>query len=201
MIIYICIYICSTDGPHDESSHRFCLKKYAYTCMGIYVKYTQCKTKCKYMYHVHDYMHIHIHIYIYKSAYTYIYVYINKYIYIYIYIQHPWATQRVVKPLPFVAVNRRPRLQTGRNILFIHCNTLQHTATRCNTLQCIVRCNTLQHTAMHHNTLQHTATHCNTLQHTATHYHTPQYIVRCSPLAPSSSNKLLQHTATHCNTL
>ena len=38
---------------------------------------------------------------------------------------------------------------------FIHCNTLQHTATHCNTLQ---------HTATHCNTLQHTATHCNTLQ-------------------------------------
>jgi len=34
--------------------------------------------------------------------------------------------------------------------------SLQHTATYCNTLQ---------HTATHCNTLQHTATHCNTLQH------------------------------------
>jgi len=39
--------------------------------------------------------------------------------------------------------------------IMTHSNTLQHTATHCNTLQ--------------HNTLQHTATHCNTLQHTATH--------------------------------
>jgi len=38
-------------------------------------------------------------------------------------------------------------------------DTLQHTATHCNTLQ-----NTaLKHTATHYNTLQHTATHCNTL--------------------------------------
>ena len=38
--------------------------------------------------------------------------------------------------------------------------SLQHTATHCNTLQ---------HTATHCNTLRHTATHCNTLQNTATH--------------------------------
>ena len=36
------------------------------------------------------------------------------------------------------------------------CNTLQHTATHCNTLQYT------EHTATHCNTLQHTATHCNT---------------------------------------
>jgi len=61
-----------------------------------------------------------------------------------------------------------------------HCNTLQHTATHCNTLQLEAR-----HTAPHCNTLQHTATHCNALQlearHTAPHRNT------------------LQHTATHCN--
>ena len=39
------------------------------------------------------------------------------------------------------------------------CNTLQHTATHCNTLHSIADCNTLQHTATHCNTLQHTATH------------------------------------------
>jgi len=39
---------------------------------------------------------------------------------------------------------------------------IQHTATRCNTLQ------QLQHTSTHCNTLQHTAIHCNTLQHIAT---------------------------------
>jgi len=41
-----------------------------------------------------------------------------------------------------------------------HCNTLQHTATHCNTLQFIWY-------GAHCNTLQHTATHCNTLQHIA----------------------------------
>ena len=67
-----------------------------------------------------------------------------------------------------------------------NCNTLQHTATHCNTLgwatlytdmhtysqksgrYSIVDIQRL-HTATHCNTLQHTATHCNTLQHTATH--------------------------------
>ena len=82
-------------------------------------------------------------------------------------------------------------------------NTLQHTATHCNTLlqrtathwknlsetsqltglgrerltlqHTATHCNTLQHTATHCNTLQHTATHCNTLQHTATYYNTLQH--------------------------
>jgi len=89
-------------------------------------------------------------------------------------------------------------------------DSLQHTATHCNTLQhTATHCNTLQHTATqttmyiplersgeakrrlvyeywqnrYCNTLQYTATHCNTLQHTATLCNT------------------LQHTATHCNTL
>jgi len=63
-----------------------------------------------------------------------------------------------------------------------HCNTMYNTATHCSALQlAATHCNTLQHTAAHCNTLSHTATHCNTLQHTATHCNT------------------LQHTATHCN--
>jgi len=52
-----------------------------------------------------------------------------------------------------------------------HCITLQHTTTRCNTLQhiCMRVC---METPLYCNTLpqlQHAATHCNTLQHTATH--------------------------------
>jgi len=75
-------------------------------------------------------------------------------------------------------------------------NTLQYTATRCNTLQhlgCLCKnfryhsesilqvpltathCNTLQYTAtqrnaIHCNTLQYTITHCNTLQYTETRF-------------------------------
>jgi len=78
------------------------------------------------------------------------------------------------------------------------CNTLQHTATHCNTQVVVevVHPNAqLQQTAVHCNTLQHTATHCNTqvvvevvrpnaqLQHIVIHFNT------------------LQCTATHCNTL
>jgi len=68
------------------------------------------------------------------------------------------------------------------------CDTLQHTATHCNTLQhaATTHCNTLQHAATHHNVLpfvETSATQCNTLQYTATHRNT------------------LQHTATRCNTL
>ena len=48
---------------------------------------------------------------------------------------------------------------------FVHCNTLQYTATHCNTLQhTATHCNALQRTAIHCSTLQHNATHCNTLQ-------------------------------------
>jgi len=51
--------------------------------------------------------------------------------------------------------------------------TLQHTATYCNTPQhTATHCSTLQHTAAHCITLQHTATHYSTLQHTATHHNT-----------------------------
>jgi len=54
-------------------------------------------------------------------------------------------------------------------------HTATHCNTHCNTLYSIRTMgheserpfsNTLQHTATHCNTLQHTATHCNTLQHT-----------------------------------
>jgi len=87
----------------------------------------------------------------------------------------------------------------------LHSNTVQHTATHCNTLQfrhCNTHptyCNTQYECGLKwmldwirallrrtrciatHNTLQHTATHCNTLQHTAT--------------------QAQLHTSAHCNTL
>jgi len=93
----------------------------------------------------------------------------------------------------------------------LSCNTLQHTATHCNTRlswHWMARCNTLKHTAIRCNTLQHTATqvvfydirwliaaHCNTLQHTATRVVRDIWwciAIRCSTL---------QHTATYCSTL
>jgi len=85
-------------------------------------------------------------------------------------------------------------------------NTLQHSATLCNILQCTVayccttlldtllkciatHCNTLQtHVATHCNTLQQTATHSNILQHTATYYN-------------NTLQHTLQHTTPHCTTL
>ena len=86
-----------------------------------------------------------------------------------------------------------------------HCNALQHTATHCSTLQhTATYCNTLRHTATHCNTLQHTATHCNTLQHTATHC----TMTRTSHdswgrklYAETPMWNTLYLTATHCNTL
>jgi len=60
------------------------------------------------------------------------------------------------------------------------CNTLQHTATHCNTLETDrladggsgFGAGKTQCTATHCNILQHTAAHCNTRQHTATHGNT-----------------------------
>jgi len=101
-------------------------------------------------------------------------------------------------------------------------NTLQYTATCCNTLQhptthCI---NTHIHIHAHHTRSVKSATHCNTLQHAVTPYHT-LYIhthvtlrhtsPHCTMLwhtrqttrnieAPKIRN-LLQHAATRCNTL
>ena len=81
-----------------------------------------------------------------------------------------------------------------------HCNTLQHTATHCNTL--VLTCalfqigNTLQHTTTHCNTMQHTATHCNTWQHTPTLQHIATH---CNTLQYTA--EILQHTATHCTSL
>jgi len=53
----------------------------------------------------------------------------------------------------------------------LHCNTLQHTATRCNALprtRTATHCHALQHSATPCNTLQHLAIHCSTLQRTCT---------------------------------
>ena len=61
-------------------------------------------------------------------------------------------------------------LALARESFVTHCNTLQHTATHCNTL------NTRQHTATHDNTLYHPASPRTTLHHTAAH---------CNTLAPA----------------
>ena len=91
-----------------------------------------------------------------------------------------------------------------------HCNTLQHTAPclPANHIQSTdslqhtaTHCNTLQHTATHCNTLQHSATHCNTLQHSATHCNTLQYTVTRCTMSCSESHTIYRLTATHCNTL
>jgi len=68
-----------------------------------------------------------------------------------------------------------------------HCNTqqlsatlyttLQHITTRCNTGSATL-CNTLQETARDCNTLQHSATLCNTMQHSATLCNTLQHAQR-----------------------
>jgi len=105
--------------------------------------------------------------------------------------------------------------------------SLQHTATHCNTLHhTATHCNTLQHTATRYTSLHHTAQHCNKLQrtrdahvneswHTTTHawctrwWGRTRWWVRAHkrnqwppvPHMPSLVEQSLQHTATHCNTL
>ena len=97
----------------------------------------------------------------------------------------------------------------------IHCITLQHAATRCNTLHAHEKpyrvcaffaatyCNALQHAATHCNTLEMPYQFCavftaqgNTMQHTATY---------CKHTTLSSSRcfccNILQRTATRCNTI
>ena len=107
-------------------------------------------------------------------------------------------------------------------------NTLQRTATHCNTLQytskklqhigknhsivdCVFRnflffangthCNAMQRTAAHCNALQCSATHCNALPwHLIVDY--DFRIFFSSPMRhPAAHCSALQHTATHCNTL
>jgi len=89
-----------------------------------------------------------------------------------------------------------------------HCNTLQHTATHCNTphththLTCgaswfaICRMKTVPtDTATHCNTLQHTAKNCNTPQHT-THTHTPDmrsFMIRNLPREKSAHRTPLKN--------
>jgi hypothetical protein len=107
-------------------------------------------------------------------------------------------------------------------LLSLHCNTLQHIATHCNTLWgcrmlgaffiailiqvialilCILeysRNKTISQ--VHCNTLQHTATHCNTLQHTATHCQTHRH-TSTQHTVKQDVACTLQDTATLCNTL
>jgi len=98
-------------------------------------------------------------------------------------------------------------------------NTLQHTATHCNTLlrvmlekwsgqvrigmrkmdgfRTFVR---MQHTVTHCNTLQYTEAHCNTLKHTATHCNTLYTKRREARTCTATHCNTLQHTATRCHT-
>ena len=80
-------------------------------------------------------------------------------------------------------------------------NTLQHTATPCNTLQLKGELQCPQHTATHCNTLQHTATHCNTRHCNKPKLKGELHCPQSSPPATATHCNTLQHTATYCNTL
>jgi len=108
-----------------------------------------------------------------------------------------------------------------RNTRATHYNTLQHTATHCNTLQqqtatrwfhktprkrypssrhTAAHCNTLQHISAHCSTLQHTAARCSTLQHKATQCNTVQHGATHYNTLQHTATHIAPHTATHCNT-
>jgi kynurenine formamidase len=122
----------------------------------------------------------------------------------------------------FAPVVRSEASKTRKRALSQRSNTLQHTATHCNTLQHrhrnwapSQRSNPLQHTATHCNivtfscasrraqdhTLQHTATtgeiHCNKLQQTATTNCIATVFLRTSRRAGCTLCNTLQHSATH----
>jgi len=93
-------------------------------------------------------------------------------------------------------------------------NTLQNTATRCNTLlhtqlKSLVSCRELLGTATHCNTIQnnathtatHTATQCSTLQHTQVNSPQVKGLKFLQDFKGTVAHcNSLQHTATHCNT-
>ena len=93
----------------------------------------------------------------------------------------------------------------------MYCNTLQHAATRCNTLQyrplvAVSLANpfavlgyVLQHTATHYNTLQHTGTHCNTLERTTTQ--TVCCSVAGSPLCSAQVSNAIHYNTVHTDLL
>ena len=103
--------------------------------------------------------HAYIHTYIYTYIHTYTYTYIHTYIH---------ATLMHRRPISVQSMDMSPYVCPH--------NSLQHTATHCNTLQQAPDFGTVngaQDMSPYeclHNSLQLTATDCNTLQHTATHY-------------------------------
>jgi len=91
---------------------------------------------------------------------------------------------------------RKSGFQCARTSPVLYCNTLQHTATHCSTLQ--------------RNTLQQTATHCSTLQHTNHKWPTTQHpVIVSNNIATGPSDRVgfnvcvlaLRSMITHCNTL
>ena len=88
----------------------------------------------------------------------------------------------------------------GYGHIYSHCNTLQHTATHCNTsadaLCQLAVAYVYEHMYSHCNTLQHAATHCNTSAHVLC-----QLAVACVYEHIYSHCNTLQHTATRCNAL
>ena len=139
---------------------------------------------CIFMYiqtNLYTYMYIYMNIYAYIHISIYIHVY-NIHIYIHILAWHLNDFMHRSQPISRSFLQKRHTIpKSGRfnRRPQTHSNTLQHTATHCNTLQSSLskRLQTLTYTMArfqkNSNSLQHTATHCNTLQHTATYVRAP----------------------------
>jgi len=78
---------------------------------------------------------------------------------------------------------------------YMHDMTLQHTASRCNTLD-VSYIDTLQHTATHHIKCK-----CNTLQHALQRFATLRNTLQHTGCVCCMYDMTLQHAATRCNTL
>ena len=88
----------------------------------------------------------------------------------------------------------RKSVATHCNTLTKHCKKLHHTAKRCNAATTLLLQFTLA-AKISHDTLQHTATHCNTLQHThKTLQHTHKTLQHTTPQCNTATTLLLQLT-------
>ena len=194
-LLCVCLHVC------------MCICIYMYICMYVYMYVYICIQIFIYLsIDLHTYICtyiIYMYVHIYTCICTYVYklvrVYINTYgIYMYIYaymcnkyIQHIY-TEPTRRGQDIKDIDWRIEQDTHTH----RDNSLQHAATRCNTLQHPERQAILGvcGTATHCNSLHLTATLCNTLQH-------PERQALKGIFATATHCNSLQHSAARCNTL
>ena len=158
-------------------------------------------------------MYIHIYLCVFKSMCIYVYNNVRPTImhicnYIHTYTSILVGVFFFVELLSQECVTVSPQVfEEGMSDTATCCNTLQHTATHCNTHA--LACHPSSFLKEIRLTLYHTAPQCNTLQHAATHCNThalmsPSSFSRGGCLTlhlPAPHCTTLHHTAPHCNTL